>query len=61
METAHKDPQKIRQFPQFWTMEFDLSAKTPKKPHVQGDSANGRAGIPTKRAVLMSESSSMGG
>ena len=46
METAHKGPQKIRQFPHFWTVEFDVSTKT---------------GIPTKRAVLMSESSSMGG
>ena len=61
METTHKDPQKIRQFPHFWTGEFDLSMKTGKTPHPQGGFGSRKTGIPTKRAVLMSESSSMGG
>ena len=30
METTHKGPQKIRQFPHFWTIEFDVSTKTGK-------------------------------
>ena len=57
METAHKGPQ----FPHFWTIEFDVSTKTGKTPHPQGGFGSRKTGIPTKRAVLMSESSSMGG
>ena len=61
MAAAHKGPQNIRQFPHFWTIEFDVSTKTGKTPHPQGGFGSRKTGIPTKRAVLMSESSSMGG
>ena len=61
METDHKGSQKIRQFPHFWSDEFDVSTKPRKTPHPQGGFDSRKTGIPTKRAVLMSESSSMRG